>query len=142
VEAELVALATAGATTLVQQMVTDTWTSARDRLASFLSRGSTDPEAIGADLDATRAELVDAQQSGDEATAADLQAEWRSRLRRTLQADPRAAAELRTLLEELTPPPPAPPRVDVHNTITGGTQHGPVIQTGTIGSIHLGGQDG
>ncbi|MFI9583065.1 hypothetical protein ACIHCQ_14740 [Streptomyces sp. NPDC052236] len=140
-EAELVALAAAGATTLVQQMVTDTWTAARDRLASILSHGSTPPEAIGADLDAARAELVAAQQSGDETTTDDLQAEWRSRLRRALQADPEAAAELRALLEELTPSPPASRTVNVTNTISGGTQHGPVIQTGTIGSIHLGGQD-
>lgn len=141
-EAELVALATAGATALVQQMVTDTWSSARDRIVGFFSRGPADPEAVGADLDAARAELVDAQRSADEGTVADIQAEWRSRMRRTLQADPQAAAELRALLEELAPSLPAQQAVEVHNTISGGTQHGPVTQAGTIGSIHLGGQGG
>lgn len=141
-EAELVALATAGATALVQQMVTDTWASARDRVVSFFSRGAADPEAVGADLDAARAELVEAQHSADEGTAADIQAEWRSRMRRTLQADPQAAAELRALLDELVSALPAQQTVEVHNTISGGTQHGPVIQTGTIGSLHLGGSDG
>ncbi|MGW1491966.1 hypothetical protein [Streptomyces sp. NPDC002402] len=54
---------------------------------------------------------------------------------------PRGAAELRALLDELVPSPPAQQAVEVPNTISGGTQHGPVIQTG-IGSIHLGGQGG
>ncbi|WP_308437842.1 hypothetical protein [Streptomyces capitiformicae] len=34
---------------------------------------------------------------------ADAQAEWRNRLRRTLRADPAAAAELRVMLDELAP---------------------------------------
>jgi hypothetical protein len=140
VEAELVALATAGATALVQQMLTDTWTSARDRVVGFFSRGTADPESVGAELEAARAGLIDAQQSADEDTAADIQAEWRSRMRRALQADPQAAAELQALLDELAPSLPAEQAVEVHNTISGGTQHGPVIQTGTIGSLHLGGQ--
>lgn len=62
-------------------------------------------------------------------------------MRCTLQADPEAATELRALLDELAPSLPAQQAVEVHNTISGGTQHGPVIQTG-IGSIHLGGQGG
>jgi FtsZ-interacting cell division protein ZipA len=142
VEAELVALATAGATALVQQMVTDTWTSVRERAVSFFSRGSTTPESVAADLDTARAELVDAQRSADAETAADIQAEWRVRMRRTLRADPEAAAELRALLDELSPGETAPQRLDVHNTISGGTQHGPVIQSGTIGNIHFGNQRG
>ncbi|MFI2349136.1 hypothetical protein ACH492_19200 [Streptomyces sp. NPDC019443] len=141
-EAELMALATAGATALVQQMVTDTWTSVRERAVSFFSRGSTTPESVAADLDTARAELVDAQQSADEEAAADIQAEWRSRMRRTLRADPEAATELRALLDELWPEWSAPQRHDVHNTISGGTQHGPVIQSGTIGNIHFGSRRG
>ncbi len=138
-EAELVALATAGATALVQQMVTDSWASARDRVVAFFARGSAAPDAVAAELDESRADLVGARQTQDEETAADIQAEWRSRMRRTLQADPQAAAELRALLEELAPETaPASPGA-VHNTVSGGTQHGPVIQTGTIGSVHFGG---
>ncbi len=141
-EAELVALATAGATALVQQMLTDTWILARGRAVGFFSRGTADPEAVGADLDAARAELVDAQQSADEGTAADIQAEWRSRMRRTLRVDPQDTAELRELLDDLAPALLAQQSVEVHNTISGGTQYGPVIQTGTSGSVHLGGQGG
>jgi hypothetical protein len=38
-EAELVALAAAGATALVQQMVTDGWGNVRDRVVALFSRG-------------------------------------------------------------------------------------------------------
>lgn len=139
-EAELVALATAGATALIQQMAADTWTSVRDRAVSFFSRGSTTPDRVAAELDTARAELAEAQRSADEEAAADIQPEWRSRMRRTLRADLEAAAELRALLDELSPEETAPRRLDVHNTISGGTQHGPVIRSGTIGNIHFGSQ--
>ncbi|MFI1399813.1 hypothetical protein [Streptomyces sp. NPDC020681] len=141
-EAELVSLAAAGATALVQGMVTDGWGSVRDRVVRFFARESADSEIVGAYLDESRAELAEAQQAQDEEAAADIQAEWRSRMRRTLRADPQAAAELRALLDELAPGDSHTPTVNVHNTISGGTQHGPVIQTGTIGNIHIGGQGG
>ncbi|WP_046501773.1 hypothetical protein [Streptomyces odonnellii] len=141
-EAELVALATAGATTIVQQMATDGWTRARDRVVAFFAaRGTATPESVEADLETTRAELTTAQQDGDEETTQDLHAEWRTRLRRTLRADPEAAAELRALVDELTPPRPAQQTGDVYNTIHDGTFHEPVIQTGNItGGIYKGGQ--
>ncbi|MDX3851588.1 hypothetical protein [Streptomyces sp. AK02-01A] len=140
-EAELVALATAGATALVQQMATDGWTRARERMVRFFAeRGSASPETIESDLETARAELVAAQQDDDETTAADLRAEWRNRLRRTLREDPAAAVELRALLDELTPGLPVQ-QVHVHNTVSGGIQHAPVIQAGTINGLRLGGPD-
>ena len=73
-DAELTALVTAGATTLVQQMATDAWARTRDRVAAFLARrSSADPAAVAAELDAARAELATARQDGDEETAADVQ---------------------------------------------------------------------
>ncbi|MFJ4919148.1 hypothetical protein [Streptomyces sp. NPDC088725] len=132
-EAELMALAAAGATTLVQQMATDGWNRARDRMAAFFAaRGSTSPEAVASDLDTARTELVAARQENDEETATDLQAEWRARLRRTLRTDPQAAAELRALLDELAPERPAQQIRDVHNTINGGTYNAPVVLAGMI----------
>ncbi|EFG06254.1 Hypothetical protein SCLAV_1176 [Streptomyces clavuligerus] len=139
VEAELVALATAGATALVQQMIQESWGPARDRLARFFSRGTGEPGAVTAELETSRAELLEARETQDEDIAADVLAEWRIRMRRTLQADPGAAAELRALLDEIVPDPGTAPAVVVRNSITGGTQHGTVVQTGTIGDIHLGG---
>ncbi|MFJ8646769.1 hypothetical protein ACIRNI_11655 [Streptomyces sp. NPDC093546] len=145
-EAELVALATAGATALVQQMVGETWEQAKGRIVAFFARrAGTDPEAVTAELDAVRAELLAAEETGDERTTADAQAEarteWRARMRRTLQADPEAAGELRAMLDELLPAlPAAGPTTTTHNSITGGIQHGTVIQTGSIGSLNLGAQ--
>ncbi|MEV3991743.1 hypothetical protein AB0J57_22805 [Streptomyces sp. NPDC049837] len=165
-EAELVALATAGATALVQQMVGESWEQVRGRVVDFFARrsatapgpesGSTgpesgtsgpDPETVAAELETVRAELLAAEASGSEEATADAQSEarteWRARMRRTLRADPAAAAELRAILAELmsAPPPVVTARSgDVHNTVSGGVQHGGVIQAGSVGSVNLGGQ--
>ncbi|MFI1012226.1 hypothetical protein [Streptomyces sp. NPDC020965] len=142
-EAELLALATAGATALIQQMVLESWGAGRDRVVRFFSRGDTDPETVVADLETSRAELVDARLAQDEDIVADVLTEWRVRMRRTLRADPRAAAELRELLDELAPPEDHPAAtVTVHNNVSGGTHYGPVIQTGTIGHLNAGGHSG
>ncbi|GAA4924037.1 hypothetical protein ACFPM3_31590 [Streptomyces coeruleoprunus] len=144
-EAELVALASAGATALVQQMVGDTWEQVRGRVAAFFARRSgRDVEAIGEELDDARADLVAAGESGDEdATAeahADARAEWRNRMRRALRDDPQAAAELRALLDELEGGGTTPQQVHIetHNTINGGVYHNTVIQAGSIGRLEPG----
>jgi hypothetical protein len=126
-EAELTALAASGATTLVGLMVTESWTQARDRVARFFGRGS-DGTSAEEELRLSREELVAARESGDEAAEADIEAGWRMRMRRALQANPQAAEELRQLLAELTPEAEREPAVVVHNSISGGVQHGPVIQ--------------
>ncbi|MFI6346838.1 hypothetical protein [Streptomyces sp. NPDC050560] len=139
-EAELAALATSGATVLVQQMVGDGWAHVRDRVAAFFSRA--DGAADGAprdgtrrELDRSRDELIAARDAGDEEAVADVQAGWRARLRSTLRADPQLAGELRTLLDEMYP---ASSRDDasIHNTINGGVFNQPVIQAGHIGTVH------
>ncbi|MCX4551754.1 hypothetical protein OG204_08095 [Streptomyces sp. NBC_01387] len=142
-DAELTALVTAGATALVQQMATDAWTRTRDRMAAFLARrGSAEPTAVAAELDAARAELTTAQQAGDTDTAADVQGEWRLRMRRALQADPEAAAELRTLLDEMAPPTSGTRVGVINNSMSGGTYQAPVIQAGIIGRQSMGGDRG
>ncbi|GCD99328.1 hypothetical protein EHYA_07043 [Embleya hyalina] len=120
-------LAASGATTLVGLMVSESWTQARTRLAAFFTRGGSEPTGTEQELDAARRELTTAQAEGNDVVAADIEAEWRTRLRRALEADPAAAADLRALLDELTPLA-ATPAAPVTNTITGGTQHGPVLQ--------------
>ncbi|MFD5893482.1 hypothetical protein [Streptomyces sp. NPDC060366] len=140
-EAELVTLAAAGATALVQQMATDGWTAARDRMVAFFAgRGSATPASVEEDLETGRAELVAAQRDEDEELAADVRAEWRARLRRALAADPAAAAELRSLLDELTPPAPETRQASVvyHNTMSGTVSDGPVIQIGSSNVNHWG----
>lgn len=126
-EAELTALAASGATTLVGLMVSESWTQARDRLVRFFARGGDDASAED-ELRLSRQELTAARESGDEGAEADIEAGWRTRLRRALQADPAAADELRDLLAELSPEARGEPTVTVHNTVSGGVQYGPVLQ--------------
>jgi PHD/YefM family antitoxin component YafN of YafNO toxin-antitoxin module len=138
-EAELMALAAAGATAFVQQMAADSWAEARDRMVSFFSRHrSGEADVIEGELETSREELTAALQTGDEQTALDVESEWRTRLRRTLQANPAAASELRAVLDELAPGEKGQQVTAVHNTISGGVQHGPVIQAGNVGSLHFG----
>ncbi|MEU7580596.1 hypothetical protein AB0B50_23680 [Streptomyces sp. NPDC041068] len=147
-DAELTALAAAGATALVQQMVTEGWTQARDRIAALFSRGSggtgdADEEVLVGELEEARAEVVAARDTGDEETAADVQTEWRSRLRRRLAADPAAAAELRALLDELAGAegdgaPGGGITYNNTNHLSGGVYHGTVIQAQNIGRLDRG----
>lgn len=136
-EPELAALATAGATALVQQMATDGWAAARRRMAAFLARhrGTNDEEALAGELEASRADLAAAREEGDESGAAGVAAAWRLRLRRLLSEDPAAAAELRALLDEVAPEQERATVGEVHNTVNGGVQHGPVIQAGVISRL-------
>ncbi|MFH8343219.1 hypothetical protein [Streptomyces sp. NPDC018045] len=137
-DAELATLAAAGATALVQQMVTEGWTQARQRVAEFFARrrGGGEEEALVGELEVSRAELVAAQRNGDEDGAADVTAEWRVRLRRALRDDPAAAEELRRLLAELRPDEGVRVEVrEVHNTISGGTHSGTTIQAGVVNRL-------
>ncbi|MFF9894110.1 hypothetical protein [Streptomyces longispororuber] len=137
-DAELAALAAAGATALVQAMVGDGWAAARGRVAALLGRRSgADEDVVGRELDLARAEFTAAQDAGDGAAADDVRAEWRARMRRALRADPEAAAELRALLEELGYGDDGRGG-GARNTVSGGVQYGGVIQAHTVGDVHLG----
>ncbi|KNB54442.1 hypothetical protein [Streptomyces caatingaensis] len=120
-EAELAELAASGATTLVGLMVTDAWSQARARVARFFARGGDDEAAVDDELGRDAGELA-AGPGG----AAVIEERWRERLRRALRDDPAAAEDLRRLLAELAPDGGSVPRV--HNSVSGGTQYGPVVQ--------------
>ncbi|MFD3910673.1 hypothetical protein [Streptomyces sp. NPDC058603] len=137
-EAELMALAAAGATAVVQQMATDSWAQARDRIVSFFSRRGGEEDVIEGELETSRGELTVVAGAVDEQVALDVEAEWRARLRRALVADPGAASELRAILDELAPDGGGQRVADVHNVVSGGTQHGPVVQAGNVGSLSFG----
>ncbi|WP_069760458.1 hypothetical protein [Streptomyces sp. LUP47B] len=126
-EAELAALATSGATTLIGLMVSDTWTQARDRLVRIFARAG-DEDAAEEELRASQRELMAARNAADDAVVADIEAGWRIRLRRALEADPDAAEELRSMLAELSPAAGEAVSQTVRNSISGGVQHGPVLQ--------------
>ncbi|MFD5627014.1 hypothetical protein [Streptomyces sp. NPDC127072] len=139
-EAELAALAASGATTLVGLMVSETWGQARERLTRFFARGG-DERAVGEELCLSQGELAAAREAEDGETAADIEAAWRVRLRRALQADPGAAEELRSLLAEIAPDAVRESLGAVHNTISGGVQHGPVVQGERFFGLTFNGSD-
>ncbi|MER7396715.1 hypothetical protein ABT381_14460 [Streptomyces sp. NPDC000151] len=132
-DSELAALAASGATTLVSLMVTDSWTHARDLVGRFFSRGGTGGAAV-ADLDTARARLLAAEAAGDPDGARDTAEQCHAYLRHLLRADAATGDELRELLTSLqrlgseAEERPAA----VRNDISGGVQHGPVIQAGRI----------
>jgi hypothetical protein len=116
-------LAATGASTLVGLMVTDLWNQVRERIAALFGRGR-----AGAELERSRQQLVAAREGGDSRAAADVEAQWRSRLRTTLAQDPQAVAALRALLQDFGQSAAAPARAESH--FYGSTFHGPV-HTGT-----------
>ena len=133
-EAELAGLAASGATTLVGLMVSDAWAQTREQVARLFARGG-DGSAEAGELQQSQAELLAARESGDTEAAADVEAEWRTRLRRLLRSDPAAADELRSLLAELSPPATGGPAVAVHNTINGAVEHSTVVQGQDFGAL-------
>jgi hypothetical protein len=128
-DAELAALAAAGATAVVEQMAGDAWTQVRDRVVAFFARRGGEEAAVEGELETSREELPAVGR-------ADVEAMWRIRLSRALAADPSAAAELRAILDDLAPAGSG--LGDVHNVISGGVQHGPVIQAGNVGAVTFG----
>lgn len=99
-DAELVALATSGATTLVGLLVTDGWNQARERFAALLSQTRGSQEAAEAELDHLREELMRADQSGDDARVADTTTELKMWLRRALENNTELSTELLKLVNE------------------------------------------
>ncbi|MFD8299255.1 hypothetical protein ACWEG1_01355 [Streptomyces bauhiniae] len=117
---ELAALAATAGTTLVSSLTTEVWQRARDGIASLWRRSQPErAEAIAAELDTTRVDLMAAQGGGDADTAAELGAEWQGRIRRLLVARPEAADDLRSLLAELTPAAAVTSSVTQHATASG-----------------------
>ena len=127
--AEAAALASSGAGTLVTLMVTDGWAQAKEKFARLLGRRRGDAQAVTVELEESRAQLTQAHSQGDEQAAADVAAEWRSRLRRLLQEDPEARALLKELVEQFAAGGAGPSATtEIHHN----TFHGPSpIQTGT-----------
>ncbi|MEU6734771.1 hypothetical protein ABZ929_16460 [Streptomyces physcomitrii] len=143
-EAELAGLASSAATAVVGLMLSEAWEQGRSRLARFLGRGGGEAAVaeVEEELRSSQRELVAARDSGDEEEAGDIQLAWRQRMRRALREDPEAAEELRRLLAELEAETGKGTGVTVTNTISGGVQHGPVIQGQSFhGSITFQGPD-
>lgn len=134
-DVELAALAASGATTLVSLMVTDSWTQVRELTTRLLS--STVP-AVAADLDDARDRLLAADTGTSARTAQDMTAQWRDYLHHLLLTRRVTDEDLRGLLASLRQFDTSGPGPDVvRNDISGGVQHGPVIQAGHISRLTL-----
>ncbi|MFJ6912535.1 hypothetical protein ACIQUX_01090 [Streptomyces sp. NPDC101133] len=131
-DAELAAMAASGATTLVSLMVTDSWTHARALMGRLLARAGADSGAITG-LDDARARLLTGT-AVDEHTASGIAAEWQTRLCGLVEAGALDGEELSDLGASLRRLAAAAAGClpTVHNTVSGGTQHGPIIQAGTV----------
>ena len=125
---EIAELAGTGAATLMTLLTTDGWHLVKERFASLW--GHFQPErarAIAGELEATRDDLLDAQNDGDPRTVTELGAEWQGRIRRLLTVHPEVLGELRNLLAELAPDRAAEPSVTQQVTASG---HARVYQAG------------
>ena len=125
---EITQLASTAATTLVQLLTTEGWQRAKERFASLWRRGQPErADAVAAEIEVTRDDLLAAQRGDDGEAAAELRVEWQGRFRRLLGALPETAEDLRELLAELTPDPPAVTSVTQHAVASGNAQ---VFQAG------------
>ncbi|MDW6060011.1 hypothetical protein SAZ11_20865 [Streptomyces sp. FXJ1.4098] len=117
---EMVALAGTAGTTLVTMLTTEAWQSVREGFASLWRRAQPDrADAISAELEATRSDLLAAQADGDLDSREELGAEWQGRVRRLLVTHPEEMEALRTLLNDLAPHTPEVPSVTQHATASG-----------------------
>jgi transcriptional regulator GlxA family with amidase domain len=116
----LTELAAAGAAVLVAHMQEDSWPGVREALTAFLvrnePRNGARADDVKGQLQQARADLINALDRGELEVAADVEAEWRMRLRRVLRDEPRATGQLDSLLRRFTlhdpwPSPPAGPGI-------------------------------
>ena len=98
-------LVLAAGTALIGAMATDAWQQARTAVVAWWRKvhpGRAD--AVGAELDTARAQVLAARERGDEDTEQALAGTWRLRLQQLLDQHPAAGPGLQRLLEEhLTP---------------------------------------
>ncbi|MFF6955022.1 MULTISPECIES: hypothetical protein [unclassified Streptomyces] len=118
-------------------MASDAWEDARATALALWRR--VHPERVAtveAELAEVRTDVLAARDSGDAETETQLAADWQRRLQRMLDADPALAAELRRVLDELSPAAaPTTPGTTVTQRATVSGRGNRVFQAG--GSIHL-----
>jgi hypothetical protein len=117
---ETALLAQSAGVTLVTLMTTDAWVRTREGITQLWRRMQPHrAEAVAAELEATREDALAADEADDQETLDELHLEWQGRLRRLLAAQPRAAVELRGLLDELEPSGATGPVVTQHASASG-----------------------
>ena len=132
VDPEIAALAGSAGTTVVTLMATDAWQRVREGVVGLWRRAYPDrAEAVGAELDSTRADLMAARAAGDTRSEEELHGEWQGRLRRLMTAEPSVVDDLRLILDEfnsLTVDPSVPAQPILMRASASG--HGRVYQAG------------
>ncbi|GAA4970969.1 hypothetical protein HD597_007321 [Nonomuraea thailandensis] len=94
---------------LVAAMAGDDWQAARDGTVSLWRRARpAEAEAVGAELEIVREQVLEARADGDEDTERALAGPWQLRLQAMLRADPAMAGEIQRVLDEVLRPAPAP----------------------------------
>ncbi|MEU9870125.1 hypothetical protein AB0C87_19995 [Actinomadura sp. NPDC048021] len=126
-EAELSALASVGATTLVGLMVSDSWSQVKGSLARLFGRHGP-PEVPLQELEYSRMEILAAYLAHDASRIEEVGDHWRGRLESLLLADATAEEEVRRLLTTRT----ARSTESVSNFNSGDVTFGSVIQAGQI----------
>ncbi len=132
---DIAALAALAGNAVVQAAVTDTWESVRHKIARLFGRGQPHPQTERR-LEATHAQLAAAAPADLEKVQAEQAARWSGRLADLLEDHPDAEAELRSLLEEIQEKLSSVGG-NVTNTISGGSQHGPVLMGRDFTGINL-----
>ncbi|MFG2684270.1 hypothetical protein [Streptomyces sp. NPDC048392] len=135
-DSELAVLAASGATTLVSLMVTDSWTHARELVGRYLSRTSAAPDTFD-DLQDTRIRLLAADATERERAAREISRRYGDHLRRLAEAGGGSDEALRALLTSLLRLSASATGTwrTVDNRISGGVQHGPVVQSGSVAGL-------
>ena len=112
-------LVLAAGTALIGAMATDAWQQTRIAVVAWWRKvhpGRAD--AVGAELDTARAQVLAARERGDEDTEQALAGTWRLQLQQLLDQDPGPGPGLQRLLEEhLTPALPAAEQARVQQII-------------------------
>nr|WP_202462125.1 hypothetical protein [Streptomyces sp. SID8374] len=115
-------------------MATDAWQRIREGIVFLWRREHAErAEAVTAELEATREDLLAALATGDQEVEGELQAEWQGRIRRFLMARPEVAEHLRRLLAEFGPPTATAPGAIQHATAS---DHARIYQAGRDRHIH------
>ncbi|WP_146778999.1 hypothetical protein [Actinomadura craniellae] len=92
-------------TALVAAMATDGWQGARAGAVKLWRRVYPDrAEAVEAELEEVRGEVLAARRDGDEDAEQELVADWRRRLARLVAADPAVGAEIQQVLDQVWKP--------------------------------------
>jgi hypothetical protein len=139
-DAELAVLTTAAATTVVKLLASQGWQAARDGVVALWHRVHPDQAGrVGADLDESRAQLVDADRRGaSDAVETALTEEWRGRLATLVTINPGLATELRDLLNNHLAPALGDSAAMSAGSIRlsgSASDHSTVIQAGN--SVHI-----